>query len=153
MHLLKIHVLRCINAVGCIKKRHAFRCIYKMQTILSVYDLSIMCKCNILTVCWKTYACKLTFMHIQSFIRYILSSFQFVKYSLQHNFCQVIKFKQHINTKIYKRNYFFCNHCSTLFIIIILTMLAEVRNKFQSIKSPEISVSLLTVSILSSRDK
>ena len=37
MHFLKIHFLRCINAVGCVKKRHALRCIQKMQAILSVY--------------------------------------------------------------------------------------------------------------------
>ena len=37
MHLLKIHFLRCINAVGCRKKRNATRCMYKMQAILSVY--------------------------------------------------------------------------------------------------------------------
>ena len=36
MHFLKIHFLRCINAVGCVKKRHAPRCIHKMQAILSV---------------------------------------------------------------------------------------------------------------------
>ena len=36
MHLLKM-LLRCINSVGCIKKRHAPRCIHKMQAILSVY--------------------------------------------------------------------------------------------------------------------
>ena len=38
MHFLKIHILRCINAVGCVKKRHTPRCIHKMQAILSVYD-------------------------------------------------------------------------------------------------------------------
>ena len=36
MHFLKIHFLRCNNAVGCVKKRHAPRCIHKMQAILSV---------------------------------------------------------------------------------------------------------------------
>ena len=36
MHFLKINVLRCINAVGCIKKRCAPRCIHKMQAIPSV---------------------------------------------------------------------------------------------------------------------
>ena len=35
MHLLEM-LLRCINAVGCVKKRHAPRCIHKMQAILSV---------------------------------------------------------------------------------------------------------------------
>ena len=35
MHFLKIH-WRCINAVGCVKKRHAPSCIHKMQAILSV---------------------------------------------------------------------------------------------------------------------
>ena len=35
MHLLKM-LLRCINAVGCVKKRHAPRCIHKMQAIISV---------------------------------------------------------------------------------------------------------------------
>ena len=35
MHLLKM-LLRCINADGCLKKRHAPRCIHKMQAILSV---------------------------------------------------------------------------------------------------------------------
>ena len=34
MHFLQM-LLRCINAVGCVKKRHAFRCIHKMQGILS----------------------------------------------------------------------------------------------------------------------
>ena len=29
-------LLRCINAVGCVKKRYATRCIQKMQAILSV---------------------------------------------------------------------------------------------------------------------
>ena len=38
MHLLKM-LLRCIDAVGCIKKRHAPRCIHKMQVILSVLAL------------------------------------------------------------------------------------------------------------------
>ena len=38
MHFLKIH-WRCINAVGCLKKRHAPSCIHKMQAILSVYPL------------------------------------------------------------------------------------------------------------------
>ena len=37
MDFLKIHFLRCINAVGCIKKWHAPRCIHKMKAILSVY--------------------------------------------------------------------------------------------------------------------
>ena len=36
MHFRKIH-WRCITAVGCVKKRHAPRCIHKMQAILSVY--------------------------------------------------------------------------------------------------------------------
>ena len=40
MHLLKM-LLRCISAVGCIKKRHAPRCIHKTQAILSVYQLRI----------------------------------------------------------------------------------------------------------------
>ena len=35
MHFLKIH-WRCINAVGYVQKRHAPRCIHKMQAILSV---------------------------------------------------------------------------------------------------------------------
>ena len=35
MHFLKIH-WRCINAVGCVKKRHAPSCMHKMQAILSV---------------------------------------------------------------------------------------------------------------------
>ena len=39
MHFLKIHFLRCINAVGCIKKRHAPRYICKMQAILSVIPI------------------------------------------------------------------------------------------------------------------
>ena len=34
MHLLKM-LLRCIDAVGCVKKRHAPRCIHKIQAILS----------------------------------------------------------------------------------------------------------------------
>ena len=37
MHFLEINFLRCINAVGCVKKRHTPRCIHKMQAILSVY--------------------------------------------------------------------------------------------------------------------
>ena len=36
MHLLKM-LSRCINAVECIKTRHAPRCIHKMQAILSVH--------------------------------------------------------------------------------------------------------------------
>ena len=36
MHLLKM-LLRCINGVGCVKKRHPPRCIHKMQAILSVF--------------------------------------------------------------------------------------------------------------------
>ena len=43
MHFLKIHFLRCINAVGCVKKRHAPRCIHKMQAILSVYWATCLC--------------------------------------------------------------------------------------------------------------
>ena len=35
MHLLKM-LLMCINAVGCVKKRHAPKCIHKMQAILSL---------------------------------------------------------------------------------------------------------------------
>ena len=41
MHFRKIHFLRCINAVGCVKKRHAPRCIHKMQAILSVYPREV----------------------------------------------------------------------------------------------------------------
>ena len=44
MHFLKIHFLRCINAVGCVKKRHTPRCIHKMQTILSVYAMDCLTK-------------------------------------------------------------------------------------------------------------
>ena len=36
MHLLNFHFFRCINSVGCIKKRHADSCIHKMWAILSV---------------------------------------------------------------------------------------------------------------------
>ena len=36
MHFLKIQFLRRINAVGCLKKRHAPRCIHKIKAILSV---------------------------------------------------------------------------------------------------------------------
>ena len=39
MHLLKM-LLRCINAVGCVKKRHVPRCTHKMQAILSVYSIT-----------------------------------------------------------------------------------------------------------------
>ena len=38
MHFLKIHFLRCIIEVGCVKKRHAPRRIHKMQAILSVWE-------------------------------------------------------------------------------------------------------------------
>ena len=41
MHFLKIHFLRCINPVGWVKKRHAPRCIHKMQAILSVFQKSL----------------------------------------------------------------------------------------------------------------
>ena len=41
MHFLKIHFLRCVNAVGCVKKRHAPRCIRKMQAILSVLHCGV----------------------------------------------------------------------------------------------------------------
>ena len=45
MHFLKIHFLRCINAVGWVKKRHAPRCIHKMQAILSVsISISYVCR-------------------------------------------------------------------------------------------------------------
>ena len=36
--------MRCINAVGCVKKRHVARCIHKMQAILSVIDTNIVSK-------------------------------------------------------------------------------------------------------------
>ena len=36
MHLLKM-LLSCINAVGCVKERHAPRCMHKMKAILSVF--------------------------------------------------------------------------------------------------------------------
>ena len=45
MHLLKI-LLRCINAVECIKKRHTPRCLHKMLAILLVLKLN-------LRVLWK----------------------------------------------------------------------------------------------------
>ena len=32
-----IEFWRCINSLRCVKKRHAARCIHKMQAILSVY--------------------------------------------------------------------------------------------------------------------
>ena len=40
MYLLEM-LLRCINAVGCVKKRHTPRSIHKMQAILSV------CRCSV----------------------------------------------------------------------------------------------------------
>ena len=48
MHLQKM-LLRCINAVGCAKKRHAPRCIHKMQAILSL--------CFLLELLWQLNSC------------------------------------------------------------------------------------------------
>ena len=47
MHLHNIHFLRCINAVGCVKKRHAARCIHKMQAILSVLSVEQHFRCTL----------------------------------------------------------------------------------------------------------
>ena len=61
MHLRKV-LLRCINAVGCIKKRHAPRCIHKIQAILSVSTWILSCKHTHLfeTVCHLYFSrCKL----------------------------------------------------------------------------------------------
>ena len=61
MHFLKIHFFRCINAVGCVKKRHAPRCIHKMQAILSMTRcthlmmlyLDRMSQCGLHAVNWS----------------------------------------------------------------------------------------------------
>ena len=69
MHLLKM-LLRCINAVGCVIKRHAHRCIHKMQAILSVVVWvlkgrflwmalqAFFCKMNILWLMFAYVSCQ-----------------------------------------------------------------------------------------------
>ena len=57
MHFLNIHFLRCINAVGCVKKRHAPRCIHERQAILSVKQ-----------ICTTILACAFDWMFLSTFL-------------------------------------------------------------------------------------
>ena len=82
MHLLKMF-LRCINAVGCVKKRHAPRCIHKMQAILSVLSPpltiggTVLKESDGLVILGVTFDSKMTF---EKHLRCFQSSFSMTWY-------------------------------------------------------------------------